>query len=245
MSSPTDQVRAELQARTGVDFATYADDEFIDAVTGWSGLLALGRELAVAVGVGLGVLAVAVIITVTGDWGFDAGVGLIIGGLVAGTGAGVTIFSLRVRQRAPAEASKVFDVAGKMADRVAEDVTSGRLTVSAGDAARGVAIVAAVPALTRATQRRFPLVGTLIAPAVGSVLSRALVRAWPASRAAVPLTGIERPARRLEHTLESVREAVIPKLTRAVRWATLPLVAAGAILMTLGVTVALISLAVR
>jgi hypothetical protein len=244
MSSPAARVRAELQARTGVDFATYADDEFIDAVTGWSGLLALGKELAVAGAIGVGVLATAVIWALAGDHGFDTSVGLILGGLVAGVGAGLTYFAIRVRRRAPEEASKVFDVAGEMADRVAADIADGRLEISASDAARGVAIAAAIPALTRAAQRRFPLAGLLIAPALGSIISRTLFRVWPSGGAPTPLSGLERPARGIEQALESVRAAVIPKLSRAVRWASLPFIAAGAVLVVMGAFIALISLSV-
>lgn len=243
MSSPAARVRADLQARTGVDFAAYADDEFVDTVTGWSGIVALGKELAMALGGGLLVLVAAVVWAFLGDYGFDERVGLILGGLVAGVGTAVMLLSIRVRRRVPEEASKVFDAAGSMVEKVAVDLESGRLRVNASDAARGIAIVATIPAMTRATQRRFPLVGFLLAPAVGSLLSRALVRVWPSDGGGVPLTSLDRPARRLHSTLDSIRQSVLPRLARTVRWATLPLLAAGGFAIIMGLALAVLSLA--
>ena len=59
-------------------------------------------------------------------------------------------------------------------------------TVSAAQAARGLALVAAAPALTRVAQRRFPLVGTVAAPAVGAMLTRTLARVWPSTTGGPP-----------------------------------------------------------
>lgn len=241
MSSRAARVRADLQARTGVDFAEYVDDELVDSVTGWSGLLGIIREAALSVGMGLLVVVAAIAVASTVELSGDESAGLIIGGAVGGIGTVALTLAARLRSRIPAEANKVFEVAGAAADRVARDVGSGRLTVTAGDAARGLALVAAIPALTRAAQRRFPLVGLVAAPAVGAVLGRALARVWPAGQGTTPLSGLERPARRLEETLETVGETALPRISTAVRWATLPLMAAGVVLAVLGVTVILIS----
>ena len=42
------ELRAQLQASTGVDFAGYADAEFVDTITGWAGLWAIVKEAAVS-----------------------------------------------------------------------------------------------------------------------------------------------------------------------------------------------------
>lgn len=235
------EIRADLQERTGVDFAEYADDEFVDTVTGWSGLLGLVKDFAIGVGVGLLLVVAAILAAINLSLPADARSGLVIGGVVAGIGAAVCVFVLLLRRRVPTEATRVFDVAGKMAHRVADDLASGRLTIGVGEAARGVALVAAIPALTRATQRRFPLVGTLFAPAAGALVSRVIARVWPASPGSVPLTGLEKPTRQLEETLGSVRAAVIPRVATAVRWVSLPVLIGGGVLVVLGIAVVLIS----
>lgn len=234
-----------MRARTGIDFAEYVDDELVDSVTGWSGLLGVVRELALSVGGGI-VLAGGVIGTAfVADLDGDETIGLIVAGLMAGAGAAALTFALRLRRLVPTEVAKVFDVAAAAADRVARDVSSGRLTITAGDAARGVTLVAAIPALTRAARRRLPVLGLMVAPAVGAVLSRALVRVWPTREGTRPLSGLERPARRLHGTLDRVSDTVMPGIERAVRWATLPLAVAGAVLATLGVTVAAVAFSVN
>lgn len=235
------QLRADLQARTGVDFAEYADDEFVDTVTGWSGLLGLVKDLAIAVGAGLLLVIVAIILAVNLDLSGNASSGLVIGSVIAGAGVTALCFALLIRRRVPTEAAKVFDVAGRMADRVAGDLASGKLTIGVNEAARGVALVAAIPALTRATQRRFPLVGMIFAPAAGALVGRVIARVWPASSGSTPLTGLEKPTRQLEQTLGSVRAAVVPRLATAVRWVSLPLLLGGVVLIILGTAVALIS----
>lgn len=244
MTSPAGRIRAELQASTGVDFAEYADDEFVDAITGWSGLVGLIKEAAIAVSAGLAVVVGAALVAAFGPIDGDAATGLVIGGVVAGIGTTVLVLALRVRRRIPIEITRVFEVAARMADRVAEDIAGGRLTISATDAARGVAIVAAVPALTRATQRRFPLLGTAVAPVAGSILSRSLIRVWPGGRGSIPIDRLEGPARHLDTALASAREGVVSKLGTAVRWATLPLVVAGSSVMVLGIAIFLVSLTV-
>lgn len=241
MSSHAARTRADLQARTGVDFAEYIDDELVDSVTGWSGLLGIIREAALGAGVGLVLIATSIAIAWTADLSDDESAGLVIGGVVAGVGAASVTFAVRLRRRIPAEASKVFEVAGSAVDRVARDVASGRLTVTAGDAARGLTLVAAIPALTRAARRRFPVLGLVAAPAVGAVLGRALGRVWPAGQGTTPLTSLERPARRLEETLATVGQSALPRLATTVRWATLPLLAGGMVLAILGMSVIVIS----
>lgn len=241
MNSPAARLRADLQARTGVDFAQYVDEELVDSVTGWSGLLGVIRELAISVGVALAIVTGAVIVAATVDLSTDESSGTIIGGVVLAFGAAAATFALRLRQRIPAEAGKVFDVAGTAVDRVAADVASGRLRITAGDAARGVTVVAAIPALTRVARRRFPVLGLLAAPAVGTVLTRALLRVWPGGQDATPLTGLERPARHLEETLRAVGAATLPRVSTAVRWATIPLLVGGAVLAFLGLAVIALS----
>lgn len=241
MRSHAARVRADLQSRTGVDFAEYVDDDLVDSVTGWSGLLGIVGEAALSAGVGLLLIIGAVVAASTFDLSGDESAGLVIGGVVAGIGAAALTFAVRLRSRIPAEASKVFEVAGTAVDRVARDVASGRLTVTAGDAARGLTLVAAIPALTRAARRRFPVLGLVAAPAVGAVLSRTLGRVWPAGQGTASLSGLERPARRLEETLGTVGETALPRIATAVRWATLPLMAGGVVLAILGVTVILLS----
>lgn len=241
MSSPSSRTRADLHTRTGIDFSQYVDDELVDSITGWSGLLGLVKELGMSIGIGLLVAVGAIVVAVVRESSSDESTGLVIGGIVTGTGVAAFTFALRLRRRIPAEANKVFEVAGAAADRVARDVASGRLTISSGDAARGVTLVAAIPALTRAARRRFPLLGTVAAPMAGAILSRALMRVWPTGHAATPLSGLERPARRLEDTLRTVSQSVLPRVTTAVRWATLPLAAGGLALVVLGAAVVLLS----
>lgn len=240
MSSTASRLRAELQAETGVDFATYADDELMDAVTGWSGLVGLAFDLLVAVGIGAATLVVSVIGAGAMGLEAEAPIGVVVAGFVAGAGLAALVFALRARRRAPAEVTKVFDLAGVMVERVADDVATGKLSVGVGDAARGLAIVAAVPALTRVAQRRFPLVGTLAAPATGALLARVLSRVWPTG-GGQPLTGIEGPARSLRQALDSARGTIVPKLATAVRWATFPLLVGGVTLVAIGIVVGFVS----
>lgn len=240
MSSRASRLRAELQAETGIDFATYADDELVDAMTGWTGLLGLIFDLLIAVGVGAAALLMAVIVAATTGLEAEARIGVVVAGFVMGAGLAALVFALRARRRAPAEVTKVFDLAGKMVERVADDVAAGKLSIGVGDAARGLAIVAAVPALTRVAQRRFPLVGTLAGPAAGALVARILARVWPAGGGS-PLAGIEGPARSLGHALDSARNTVIPRLATTVKWATLPLVVGGGVLVTIGIVVGVVS----
>lgn len=241
MSATSQRVRAELRAETGVDFNRYRDDDLMDAVSGWSGVLGLVGDGLMALGVGV------VVILVTGSVGLvvtsapEARIGMIVASVVAGTGVGVIVFSVRARGRLPAEADKVFALTSAMADRVAVDVAGGRLSVTAAQAARGLAIVAAVPALTRVAQRRFPLIGTLMAPLVGSILARGLARVWPDSRDGDALVGLEGTARRLDQAIGSARSAVVPKLATAVRWVTLPLIVGGCVLLTIAFLVGVLS----
>lgn len=242
MSATSERVRAELEAETGVDFRRYADDALIDAVTGWSGIVALATEFGISLGFGALVAVIAIAVAFIGNFGFEARVGVIVGGLIVGLGVILVMFALRGRRRAPSEAEKVFELTETMVDRVAEDVATGRITVTAAQAARGLAIVAAAPALTRVAQRRFPLVGTLAAPAVGALLTRTLARVWPAASGGLPLTGLEGTARRLNDAVAAARRAVIPKLATTVRWATLPLIIAGTVLGLIGLGVAAVSI---
>lgn len=241
MTSPASRVRADLQARTGIDFSQYVDDELVDSITGWSGLLGVVKELGVSLGIGLLVVAAALVIALVSQPGSDASAGLVIGGGVTGVGAAALTFALRLRRRIPTEASKVFEVASAAAERVGRDVASGRLAISAEDAARGVTLVAAIPALTRAARRRFPLVGTLAAPVVGAVLSRALVRVWPSGQGTAPLSGLDRPARRVQRTVQAIGESILPSVKTVIRWATLPLAVGGLVLVAIGATVIFLS----
>ena len=179
MSAASEKVRAELVTETGVDFRRYADDDLIDAVSGWSGIVGFAKDFGISLAAAAAVVLVAIAMAVVSDLEAEARVGVIVGGVVAGVGVMAIIFGLRARKRAPSEAAKVFELTSTMVDRVAEDVATGRITVTPGQAARGLAIVAAAPALTRVAQRRFPLIGTLAAPAVGALLTRVLVRVWP------------------------------------------------------------------
>lgn len=237
MPSPAARIRADLQARTGVDFAEYADDEFVDAISGWSGLLGLARDLALAVGAGLAVIVLFVTVTVVSDLEDPQPTGVVIGGIVAAAGVAVLVFALLVRRRIPSEVSRVFDVSERLGRRVADDLASGRLNVTVSEAARGVVMVAAIPALVRASRRRFPLVGTVVGPVVGTLLGRAIPRLWPAGSRSASISGLEGPARRLDAALESARRAVLPRLATGVRWATLPLLLAGFVLAFIGLAV--------
>ena len=243
MSATSERVRAELQTQTGVDFRRYADDDLIDAVTGWTGLLGLAKDFAISFLIGLSVILAAVIVALATGMEAEADAGLIVGGVVAGLGVMVGFFALRARRRGPAEAAKVFDLTGGMVDRVAEDVATGRVTVTPAQAVRGLALVAAAPALTRVAQRRFPLLGTLAAPAVGAFLTRILARVWPKGSDGPPLVGLEETARRLNEAVLSAETAVLPKFTKAVRWATLPILLAGGVLVVIGIVTAVLSVA--
>lgn len=243
MSATSERVRAELEAQTGVDFRRYADDDLIDAVTGWSGIVGLVKEFGISLAIGAVVAGAAVVAALLSPIGIEAQIGLVVGGVVAAIGVLVGMFALRARRRAPAEALKVFELTETMVDQVAEDVATGRIEVTPAQAVRGLALVAAAPALTRVAQRRFPLVGTLAAPAVGALLTRVLARVWPSTASGgPPLVGLEGTARSLHQTITGVERTVIPKLARAVRWVTLPLIVAGAALVVIGVLVAAISI---
>lgn len=111
------------------------------------------------------------------------------------------------------------------------------MNVTVSEAARGVVMVAAIPALVRASRRRFPLVGTVVGPVVGTLLGRAIPRLWPAGSRSASISGLEGPARRLDAALESARRAVLPRLATGVRWATLPLLLAGFVLAFIGLAV--------
>jgi hypothetical protein len=242
MSRSSERIRADLQARTGIDFARYADDELIDAVTGWSGLKGLLIDAGSALVAGVAVVVVALVATAA-DYPRQTVVGLVVGGVVAGFGVSAGVFAFRLRRRAPEEVGKVFDLARAMVDRVAADISRGDLVVSYTDAAKGIALVAAVPAITRVARRRFPLIGTIAAPAVGAVLTRVLTRVWPTGMGDAVTARVEGTSHRLEETLQAARERAVPKLATAMRWATLPLLAAGGTLTILGLAVALISVA--
>ncbi len=243
MSATTERVRAELEAQTGVDFARYRDDTFIDTVTGWSGLVGIAIDLMVAVGVGAVVVVAHVMVAAAGSLGAEAAIGLTVGGLVSSVGVAVATFALRLRRRIPTEADKVFVVSAAMADRVASDLGSGNLRVTPSQAARGMALVAAVPAMIRIAQRRFPFFGTVAAPIAGAVLTRALTRAWPETTGGEAITGLEGTALRLEGAVEAARQAVVPRLSGVVRWATLPLILAGGTTVALGMLLTGISIA--
>lgn len=242
MSDTSERIRAELKAETGVDFADYRDDDLIDAVTGWSGLLGLAGDFLVAVGVGLGIAVAGIVIVLTTAIDGEAGAGMSIGAAIAGLGAVALTFGLRARHRIPGEIDRVFDLTSAMVDRVADDIEAGTLTVTTGQAARGLAIVAAAPALTRVAQRRFPLVGTLAAPIAGALMTKVLARVWPKDLGGEHLHGLDRPARKLEGALDNARRATVPRLTRAVRWATLPLLIGGCLVIGVGGVVGLIAL---
>lgn len=244
MSRSSERIRADLQTRTGVDFTRYADDEFLDALTGWSILkgLVVDAGVSIAAGLALGILALVFVLVTSVDG--EAAVGVVIGAVVAGFGIAAGSFGLRLRRRAPDELGRVFDASAAMTDRVAADIASGDLVVSYADAVKGMTLVAAIPALTRAAQRRFPLVGTVTAPVIGATLTRALSRVWPAGAGEVVAGRLEGTTRRLEGALQTARSRTVPKLATAMRWATLPLLVAGAVLVVLGGAIALISAAV-
>lgn len=243
MSRSSERIRADLQARTGIDFARYADDELLEAVTGWSGLKGLLIDALSALVAGVAIVVVAALVAAATDASRQAVVGLVVGGVVAGFGVSAGVFAFRLRHRAPEEVGKVFDLAGAMVDRVAGDISRGDLVVSYTDAAKGIALVAAVPAMTRVARRRFPLVGTLAAPAVGAIVTRVLTRVWPTGMGDAVTARVEGTSHRLEETLHAARERAVPKLATAMRWATLPLLVAAGTLTVLGVAVALISVA--
>lgn len=239
------ELRAQLESSTGVDFATYADSEFVDTISGWSGLLAIVKEAALSLGAGLAVVVGAVLLAATGSFDSDAATGTVIAGVVGAIGVAAIVFALRLRRRIPTEIDKVFEVSGRLADRVSADIAAGRLQISAADAARGIAVVAAVPALVRVAQKRLPLLGTLLGPVAGSMVSRVLLRVWPSGRRGGP--GLDRfggAANQLQAALSSARDGIVPRLGRAVRWGTLPLVVGGAVLVVIALAVLLLSLAV-
>lgn len=243
MSRSSEKIRADLQARTGVDFTRYADDDFLDAVTGWSVLKGLVADAALSLGAGLALVAAAIVIALVTSVDGEAAVGVVVGAVVAGFGISAAVLAVRLRRRAPDELGRVFDASAAMSDRVAADISSGELVVSYADAVKGMTLVAAIPALTRAAQRRFPLVGTVAAPVIGAMLIRALNRVWPASAGEMMAGRLEGTTRRLEGALQTARSRTVPKLATAMRWATLPLLVAGAVLMVMGGSISLISAA--
>lgn len=243
MNATSEKVRAELQAETGVDFKRYADDDLIDAVSGWSGLMGLAKDFGTSLAAAALVLAVAVGSALVGRWPVEIRIGVIVGGVLAAVGVLAVMFAFRARKRAPTEAAKIFELTSSMVDRVAEDVATGRLTVTPTEAARGLALVAAAPALTRVAQRRFPLVGMVAAPAVGALLTRVLARVWPQTGGGSAMLGLEGTARRLNEAVSSAEAAVLPKLATGVRWATIPLLLGGFLIGGLGVVIALASIA--
>lgn len=242
MSRSPEHIRADLQARTGIDFTGYADDGLIDAVTGWSRMKGLLMDAGSAPVAGVSVVVVALVATAA-DYPRQTVVGSIVGGVVAGFGVSAGVFALRLRRRAPEEVGKVFDLAGVMVDRVAADIAGGDPVVSYTDAAKGITLVAAVPAMSRAARRRFPLIGTIAAPAVGAMVTRALTRVWPTGMGDAVTARVEGTSHRLEETLHAGRERAVPELPTAMRWATLSLLVAAGTLTIPGLTVALISVA--
>lgn len=237
------RVRGELEQATGIDFAGYADPELVDALTGWTGALGVVRDLAVSLAAVLAVGIVAMVAAWQLVTGFDPRAGVVIGGIVAGLGVGAWVFTTRIRRRIPTEVERVIDLSGRLVDRVGDDMRTGRLSVGANQVAEGLALVAVVPALTRVTRRRIPVVGLVIAPLIGNLLTRILVAVWPRSGTggAIGLGG-GGAARMVDQALDSARSSIMPRLDRGVRWATLPLLAAGLILVLMGGTVAALSI---
>jgi hypothetical protein len=237
------RLRAELEEATGVDFARYADRELADALTGWTGTKGIARDLLVALAVAGAVIVTAILAAWLAVSGFDPRAGLVIGGVVAGLGAGVWSFSSRLRRRIPTEVERVIGLSERLAGRVTADLRAGRLSIGANQLAEGLAVVAVIPAVAAATRKRAPLVGLLVAPLIANLLTRILVALWPRSRpaggAGISGDGVERL---VAQALEAARPAILPRLGRGVRWATLPLTAAGLILTVMGVTVAALSL---
>jgi hypothetical protein len=138
---------------------------------------------------------------------------------------------------------RVIGLSERLAGRVTADLRAGRLSIGANQLAEGLAVVAVIPAVAAATRKRAPLVGLLVAPLIANLLTRILVALWPRSRpaggAGISGDGVERL---VAQALEAARPAILPRLGRGVRWATLPLTAAGLILTVMGVTVAALSL---
>jgi len=215
----------------------------IDTVTGWSGLVGLARDLALALAVGLLVIVAAVIVATRPGLDELQPTGVTIGGIIAGLGAAAVTAVVRVRARIPREVSRVFDVSEDLARRVGDDLASGRLRLSTTEAARGLVLVAAIPALVRASRRRFPLIGTLVAPVLGEILSRILGRLWPGgTREIEPPGGDGSPKRQVMAVLSSVRQRILPRLATGVRWVTLPLLLAGGTVLLVGVSVVFLTL---
>lgn len=237
------RLRAELEETTGIDFARYADRELADALTGWTSAKGIARDLLVALAVTGAVIVIAILAAWLAVSGFDPRAGLVIGGVVAGLGAGVWTFSSRLRRRIPTEVARVIDLSERLVGRVSADLRAGHLSVGANQLAEGLAVVVVIPAVAGATRKRAPLVGLVVAPLIANLLTRILVALWPRPR---PTGGAgtsgESVERLLAQALEAARPAVLPRLGRGVRWATLPLTAAGSILIVMGVTVAALSL---
>ena len=75
-------------------------------------------------------------------------------------------------------------------------------------------------------------------------MSRVLMRVWPTGRRAVGLDRVGGAANHLRSALATARDGIRPRLGRAVRWGTLPLLAGGTVLIVIAVAVLLLSLAV-
>src|SRR5690606_41315373 len=90
------------------------------------------------------------------------------------------------------------------------------------DAARGIVMVAAVPALVRVTERRLPVLGMVLGPVAGSMVGRVLLRVWPSGERALTLDRFGSGPDRHHATPSAARDAIVARLGRAGRWATRP-----------------------
>lgn len=237
-----ERLRAELETETGIDFARYRDDAFVDAVTGWTGLVGVVKDLLVAMLVA-GVVAVSVVAaSLLRDGKIGTTVGAIVGGVVLAGGTFTVVFVRRIRVRIPAETDHVFVVTARMADALATEVTAGTIQLTPAQASRGLALVAAVPAITAVARRRFPVAGLVVAPVASGILSRTLLRLWPTGDGGEAIRGMDDWLHRLQAATARARAAVVPRVATTVRWVTLPLTLVGLALCGIGAAVTALAL---
>src|SRR5690606_41761935 len=81
----------------------------------------------------------------------------------------------------------VCGVSARCTDRDAVGNAPADRQVSGSDAARGIVVVAAVPAMVGVTERSLPVLGMVLGPVAGSMVSRVLLRVWPSGKRALTL----------------------------------------------------------
>jgi hypothetical protein len=214
----TERVRQEVLAETGVDFGRYRTDELAARLDVWGlgGRVALDLAIAMAAGVGVAALIVIVAALVGVD---DTASWLVaVAATAVGSGALALVASARFIRRVAGEVDTVFDLAGRIAEEVADDLE--KVAGSLDSVVRGLVIVSAVPLVANVASRRFLVLAPVVRRAVELVAGRALDRSLPALPLATAHPGpmVVQVASRLT----AGRQTAGARVGTAARWAVLP-----------------------